>query len=229
MADEEAIQRKHDLLATAMHYYFWHTGAGFTTFRGCEASSSSRRVRCSIEASARSRSSCNRPASSRRKALLPDRSDDFCGRGVQGFRKENLALHPGHHFGAEKFAAVVEWTVAQTFPDQMQEVESVELKRRVGVIVVLQDVEGGSAGFVEGHNLAVNDAVVRQLRERVCYGRKPGREIIPLARHEPNAPSALYAERPVAVEFDFVFPIRPFRQLRDSQALHRLDEAGRLA
>ena len=27
MADEEAIQRKHDLLATAMHYYFRHTGA----------------------------------------------------------------------------------------------------------------------------------------------------------------------------------------------------------
>ena len=30
MADEEAIQRKHDLLATAMHYYFWHTGAELT-------------------------------------------------------------------------------------------------------------------------------------------------------------------------------------------------------
>jgi hypothetical protein len=27
MADEEAIPRKHDLLATAMHYYFWLTGA----------------------------------------------------------------------------------------------------------------------------------------------------------------------------------------------------------
>ena len=30
MADEEAIRRKHDLLATAMHYYFWHTGAELT-------------------------------------------------------------------------------------------------------------------------------------------------------------------------------------------------------
>jgi hypothetical protein len=30
MADEEAIRRKHDLLATAMHYYFWHTGAALT-------------------------------------------------------------------------------------------------------------------------------------------------------------------------------------------------------
>jgi hypothetical protein len=27
MVDEEGIQRKHDLLATAIHYYFWHTGA----------------------------------------------------------------------------------------------------------------------------------------------------------------------------------------------------------
>ena len=30
MVDEEAIRRKHDLLATAMHYYFWHTGAELT-------------------------------------------------------------------------------------------------------------------------------------------------------------------------------------------------------
>ena len=30
MVNEEAIRRKHDLLATAMHYYFWHTGAELT-------------------------------------------------------------------------------------------------------------------------------------------------------------------------------------------------------
>jgi hypothetical protein len=30
MADEEAIRRKHDLLAAAMHEYFWHTGAELT-------------------------------------------------------------------------------------------------------------------------------------------------------------------------------------------------------
>jgi hypothetical protein len=29
MADEEAV-RKYDLLATAMHVYFWHTGADLT-------------------------------------------------------------------------------------------------------------------------------------------------------------------------------------------------------
>jgi hypothetical protein len=55
---------------------------------------------------------------------------------------------------------------------------------------------------------------------------KPGREIIAIPGHEPNAASALYAKRPVAVELDLVFPIRPFRQLRNGQALHRLDEAG---
>src|SRR5260221_4487048 len=30
MVDEEAIRRKHDLLAAAMHDYFWHTGAELT-------------------------------------------------------------------------------------------------------------------------------------------------------------------------------------------------------
>jgi hypothetical protein len=30
MADEKAIRRKHDLLAIAMYYYFWHTGAELT-------------------------------------------------------------------------------------------------------------------------------------------------------------------------------------------------------
>jgi hypothetical protein len=55
-----------------------------------------------------------------------------------------------------------------------------------------------------------------------------GREIIAIPGHEPNAASALDAKRPISVELDLVFPIRPFRQLRYSQALHRLDEAGRL-
>ena len=30
MADEEAIRRKHDLLAAAMHDYFWRAGAELT-------------------------------------------------------------------------------------------------------------------------------------------------------------------------------------------------------
>jgi hypothetical protein len=80
-----------------------------------------------------------------------------------------------------------------------------------------------------GHNLAVNDAVVRQLRESARYGRKPGREIIPVARHELNAAGALYPERALSVELDLVFPIRSFEQLRYGEALHLLDEAGRLA
>ena len=108
------------------------------------------------------------------KALLLDRGDDFGGRGLQGFRKADLFRHPGHHSGAEQFAAIVERTVAQVFAREMQKVEGVELKRRGGVIVVLQDVERGPPGFVQRHNLAVDDAVVRQLRESVCYGRKPG-------------------------------------------------------
>jgi hypothetical protein len=159
--------------------------------------------------------------------LLLDRSDDFGGRGVQGVRKGDLLRHPWHHFGAEQCAALVQRTVAQIFSGQVQKVEGIELERRVGVIVVLQDVEKGSAGFVQRDNLAVNDAVVRQLRESLSYGRKLGREIIPVPGHEPNAASALCPERAISVELDLVFPIRPFRQLRHGQALHRLDEAGR--
>jgi class 3 adenylate cyclase len=44
--------------------------------------------------------------------------------------------------------------------------------------------------MLERDNFAVDDAVIRQLRERLCYGRKPGREIIAIRRHEPNAASA---------------------------------------
>jgi hypothetical protein len=56
----------------------------------------------------------------------------------------------------------------------MQKVEGVELKRRGGVIVILEHVERGMAGFVQGDNFAINDGVVWQLREGVCNGRKPG-------------------------------------------------------
>jgi hypothetical protein len=58
------------------------------------------------------------------KALLLDRSDDVGGRGLQGVRKEDLALHPGHHFGAEQSATLVQRTVAQIFSDEMQKVEA---------------------------------------------------------------------------------------------------------
>jgi hypothetical protein len=82
--------------------------------------------------------------------------------------------------------------------------------------------------LVQSHNLAIDDGVVRELRESVCYGRKPGRKIIPVAGHEPNSASAPDSKRAVPVEFDLVFPIRSFRQLGNGQALHRLDEAGRV-
>src|SRR5260370_2144081 len=49
-----------------------------------------------------------------------------------------------------------------------------------------------------------------------------------MAGHEPNAASAPDAERTVAVELDLIFPIRPLRQLRYGQALHRLDEVRSL-
>lgn len=49
-----------------------------------------------------------------------------------------------------------------------------------------------------------------------------------LAGYEPNAALALDPERSIAIELDLVFPIRPLRQLRYSQALHRLDEASQM-
>jgi hypothetical protein len=38
---------------------------------------------------------------------------------------------------------------------------------------------------------------------------------------------ALDSQHPVAIELDFVFPIRTLRQLRDRKALHRFDESSR--
>ena len=67
-----------------------------------------------------------------------------------------------------------------------------------------------------------------ELCKRLCYNWKSSCEIILVPRHPPHAARALDSERPVAIEFDFVFPIRTLRQLRDSKALHRFDEPSRL-
>jgi hypothetical protein len=125
------------------------------------------------------------------KALLLHRSDEFASSGLQGFREANLLGHPGHDFGAEQLAAFVERTVAQVFSGEIQKIGDVELKRRGCVILVLKDVEGRSAGFVESHDRAVNDAVVRQLRQSFCNGRKPAEKSFSLRDMSRTRPALL--------------------------------------
>ena len=47
-------------------------------------------------------------------------------------------------------------------------------------------------------------------------------------RHQPPAAPAPDSQHPIAIEFDFVLPIRTLWQLRDRKALHRFDESSSL-
>jgi hypothetical protein len=108
---------------------------------------------------------------------------------------------------------------------ESQDVESVKLKWRASAAVVLEYIKGWATGFVERYKFAIYARLVRKLRERLCQNWKSSCEIILVPRHQPHAASALDS---VAIELDFVFPIRTLRQLRNRKALHRFDESSRL-
>src|ERR1700730_11949684 len=50
---------------------------------------------------------------------------------------------------------------------------------------------------------------VRKVCKSPCQNRKSSCEIILVSRHQPHVAPALDSQRPVAIEFDFVFPIKP--------------------
>src|SRR5271156_4816523 len=52
--------------------------------------------------------------------------------------------------------------------------------------------DGVSFNGKEGYDLAIDHGVVRQLGESVCYGRKPGREVISLRDMSRTLPALPY-------------------------------------
>jgi hypothetical protein len=81
---------------------------------------------------------------------------------------------------------------------------------------------------VQRYNFAIYDGLLRKLCKRLRENWKSICQVILVPRHQPHAATALDSQRPVAIEFDFVFPIRTLRQLRYRKALHRFDESNHL-
>ena len=96
---------------------------------------------------------------------------------------------------------------------------------RRGSLPLCSELRGNA---VERDKFAIYDCLVRKLRKRLCENWKSRCEIILVSRHQPHAAAALDSKRSVTIQFDFVFPIRTFRQLRNSKALHGFDESSRV-
>ena len=103
------------------------------------------------------------------QALLASRRGGIGGRGLKGIGEPDDPVRQlRQHLGLQQRAALLQRPLAQVLTAQVQKVEGVELQRRAGMVVVLQHVEGGEAVFGEGHHLAIDDRIVRQLGEGTC-------------------------------------------------------------
>jgi hypothetical protein len=88
---------------------------------------------------------------------------------------------------------------------------------------VLETTKIRSAGFAQGYDFAVDNSVVGKITERLGDLWESFVEVLVVPRVE-NGFAVFDSDGAVAVEFDFVGPIRPIRECRNQGAFHWLDE-----
>ena len=79
-------------------------------------------------------------------------------------------------------------------------------------------------GLVGGDNLAVDDGLVRQGEQRRCDRGIAAGKVLVVARAQIGLAARLEANRAVAVELEFIEPLRSFGQSAYGLQEHRLDE-----
>src|SRR5436309_592325 len=77
---------------------------------------------------------------------------------------------------------------------------------------------------VQGHDLAIDDGIGWKAAQGFCDVRVSLVEVLAIAGVQNRFGACPDAYGAVAIEFDFVGPIRAFGELRNESAFHRLDE-----
>ena len=82
--------------------------------------------------------------------------------------------------------------------------------------VVLEEIEVGTPRFVQCHNFAVNDRVVRKISESFEDQGILSIEGISSSGKQVQLTGRFHGDGPISIEFDFEKPVRAVRELRDS-------------
>jgi hypothetical protein len=91
---------------------------------------------------------------------------------------------------------------------------------------VLETVKIRSPGLVQGYHLAIDNSVVGKITERLSDLRESFVEVLVVARVQNSFAVGSDADGAVAVQLNFVTPIRSFRKVRNQSAFHWFDEVG---
>lgn len=92
-----------------------------------------------------------------------------------------------------------------------EHIEHVVQNGRIYRFVILQQIERGPAGVVQGNNLSIDDSFVRKGSKGSSDGRIFAVEILVVSRPKLNAAARFESNCPVPVQFEFVGPSCGFR------------------
>ena len=84
---------------------------------------------------------------------------------------------------------------------------------------MLKTVKIRSPGLVQGYHLAIDDSLGGKITERLRDLRKSLVEVFVVPRVQDSFAAGSNSDGAVAVEFNFVYPSRPVRQLCDGSAV----------
>ena len=117
-----------------------------------------------------------------------------------------------------------QWQMRKIAAFMNQKIEHEIADGRSGTARMLEQIELGPSFIVERDYFTIHDCVLRKLSESGGYSGELPVEGFLAAREQTRGAICLDGNRSIAVELDFVDPLRAFGQLRYGQALHRLDE-----
>ncbi len=158
--------------------------------------------------------------------LLADGRNQIVELAVQRWRITNRLRKARQHLGPQHFAALRQRLRAEVSSFEDQQIEGV-VENPVSRTVVLQRVERWPAGLIESDQLTVDDGLVAQRCQSHNDEWKACCEVLVIAGPKLNRSAGLDRNRPVAVELQFVFPLRSLRQRAAGEAQHRFDEKKR--
>ena len=152
-----------------------------------------------------------RLATSPSKPLLLNRLHQHGESGIERTRIPDRLRQLRQDLLFEELAPFLEWLAHHVAAGEHHDVEHVVDDWSGRRTVVLEGVERGTAVIVERDDLAVDDRVVRHLRESLHDARISPAKVVVVTRPQMDDSVALERNRPIAVELQLVQPLLDYQ------------------
>ena len=152
--------------------------------------------------------------------------DQVCKAGLKSRRVTDRFGQLRQHFLLQQIAPLGQRLGHYVLAGKHHDVEDVIDEVSLRGAVVLQRVERRLSRFVDRDDFAVDGRVVRKRGQRLRYRWVPQSEVIVVAGAEGELSTRFEGKGTVAVQLNFVAPLRTFRQHLRGKQQHGLDKPG---